>query len=236
MQYTEHYELPIIEGIDVPNYAPYNECANKVDDALNDMSTDVAESVASVNKVKTQLEQEMNDFSEKTQQTLDNTVQKINTNVNDRLSATPRYQLALGMDFPRGYNIGGETGNNLIPISDYEFAKTWSMTVNDHNSFSNNETTQAPNTLAKICLDICVENNEENGDIEISLVRKVPGGSDVIVNSRLFSLVGGRNTIHFETVTNMNYSMFETFRFEVTSNERKTLWGKNYLTVERIGL
>lgn len=235
MQYTENYELPIIEGTDVPNYAPYNECANKVDDALGDMATDVAESVASVNVIKTELEQEMNDFSEEMQQTLDTTVQEINTNVNDRLSATPRYKLALGMDYPRGYRIGGQTGNDRIPISDFEFSKTYATVVNDDNSFSNQSVAPVPSVLAKISLDICVSNEEENGTIEIDLVRHDPTGNTTI-NSRVFSLVGGNNNVHLETITNINFSNSSKFYFVVSSNESKTLWGKNYLTVENIGL
>lgn len=235
MQYTDNYELVIIDGTDAISRVPHNESMTKIDEALGDMATDVAESVASVNVIKTELEQEMSDFSTEMQQTLDDTVAQINTNVNERLAATPRYKLALGMDFPRGYNIGGETQNNRIPISEFEFSKTYATVVNNDNSFSNQAVAPVPSVLAKISLDICVANLEENGTIEIDLVRHDPTG-DVTLNSRVFSLIGGNNNVHFETITNINFSNSSKFYFEVTSNERKTLYGKNYLTVENIGL
>lgn len=235
MKYTDNYELVLIDGTDTISRVPHNESMSKIDEALGDMATDVAESVASVNVIKTELEQEMNDFSEEMQQTLDNTVQEINTNINNRLSATPRYQLALGMDFPRGYNVGGETGNDRIPISDYEFAQTWGMTVTDNNSFYNNSPQASTRVLGKVSLDICVENSEENGTIEIALCKHNPLGNTTI-NDRMIALVGGSNNIHIETVTNINLTSAERFYFEVKSNERKTLTGKQYLTVERIGL
>ena len=93
MNYTENYELPLIEGTDVIDYAPYNESMNKVDTALNDMGDNVEQVNDNMATLTDRFNEQVSEIHTALQQTesdvnaaLEQTTEDINASVNSQLA------------------------------------------------------------------------------------------------------------------------------------------------------
>lgn len=242
MQYTENYDLPIIEGTDIPNYAPFNEGMNKIDEALNDMGTDVTEAVANTNQAVQEVRDEMGDLSDAVTGELEQTKTDITNQVNDTLVDFPIYLLAGRLNTPANYQICGDTGNDVLPLSANEFMKIQNNgIVVEDNRFSNKSykphSSGTISRYVKLSVDLLVGANE--GDIlGVYLAQTTPTGSTTIKNNS-YTLKQGMNEIHFTCIFNMNSidNGITAYKYiGLDSANSLTLGQKTDVTIEYLGI
>lgn len=235
MQYTENYDLVLIDGTDVISRVPHNESMTKIDRALGDMATDVSQAVTDVQNTKTQIEEENAQFQEDMETTLDETVAAINESVNNALASAPYYQLVAQLNLPRNMQICGETGNNVFPLSQSAFVKTRNMTV-EGNRFMNRYTT--PDThYCRVSVDLVVGVDVDGTDFEIFLAR-YNGVTNEVNKTVSYTLDNGQNEIHFECILNMNSidSGVQYRYIGFSSLSQLTLLDKANITIEYLGI
>ena len=106
MQETTNYELPIIEGTDIPNYAPFNEAMNKIDENVKRIDDGLTVQTERVDSVVEEVETTLGETVTEINNTLQETKTEIETEVDEALSsAVNTAPIVAGLDTPS--NVSG---------------------------------------------------------------------------------------------------------------------------------
>ena len=252
MNYTEKYELPLIEGNDVIDYAPFNEGMEKIENALDESDTKVQEAVDDVAEMGDTLNekvQEVNGALEQTEndvnQSLQETTDAINESVNNKLNKMSVFTLARRYDIPNDtYIFGGDSGTLILPIT--SLTPTLDRVASgvqapSSNTFYIRAATTGGTPVSKINIDFEVEPNAE-GDNEFTInkyvrveLRQMQGGGNYVTVKDWYINCSVRTPIHFEylgTASGVGYG----FVVRLTSPIDMKLIGQMSLTVEDIGM
>lgn len=253
MTHTEKYELPLIEGTDVIDYAPFNEGMNKIENALDESDTRVQEAiddVAEMGDTLNQKVQEVNQALEQTEsdvnQSLQETTDAINESVNNKLSKISMFTLARRYDIPEDtYIFGGDSGLLILPITSLtpnlnRVAEGISQPSN--NTFYISPSVVGASPVSKIDLEFEVEPTGDSEGMEFDINKYVR------VELRQFSVSQGTYItvkdwyINTSVRTPISFSYLATastnsgFTFRVSSPYQMKLIGQMQLTVENIGM
>lgn len=262
MNYTENYELPLIEGTDVIDYAPYNESMNKVDTALNDMGDDVQEAkddVAEMGDTLNQKVQEVNEALEQTESDVNEALQQTESNVNtslqqttdeltgmvnSKLSRISKFVIAKTYEIPEDtYYYGSESGILVAPLtsltpklSRVDEIATGQMS---NNSFPTVPTVSASSRpVCKIDFDIEVEptslSESYNGACNTTLQLFYNSGAGGVLVDEIEINTSRRTPIHYSNL--VTSSANGKFFFRLNSNYAHKVVGLMKLTVEDIGM
>ena len=246
MNYTEKYELPLIEGTDVIDYAPFNEGMQKIENAIEHNETLVQEAVDDVAEMGDTLNQKVEEVNEALEQTesdvnasLEQTTDSLTEMVNERLNSISTFFIARRYIVPSDtYYFGDENGSLILPITSI------SPTIKRGVDLTNNRfyvpyASQFSTPVSKVDLDIVVEPTGGEGvynganNVRIELVRYNPGtGSDVVCEHTINASV--KTPIHFSTL--LIASGGTTFAFRLSCGYTQKLTDYITLTVENIGM
>lgn len=253
MNYTENYELPLIEGTDVIDYAPYNESMGKIDEALNTMGDNVQEAVDDVAQMGDTLNQKVQEVNEALEQTesdvnqsLQETTDAINESVDNKLSKISMFTLARRYEIPEDtYIFGGDSGLLILPITSLtpnlnRVAEGISQPSN--NTFYISPSVMGSSPVSKIDLEFEVEPTGDSEGMEFDINKYVR------VELRQFSVSQGAYTtvkdwyINTSVRTPINFTYIATasansgFTVRVSSPYQMKMVGQMQLTVENIGM
>lgn len=249
MTYTENYELPLIEGTDVIDYAPYNESMGKIDEALNTMGDNVQEAKDDVAEMGDTLTQKMGEVDQALQDTVDNvnasleqTTQDLNDEVDSKLGRISKFVLARYYEVPDDtYLYGGESGYLILPITSVSptLNRIEGVSAPTNNRFKVVPTVSASGTpVSKIDIDFEVEQTGGDGTFDINkytkieLMRNDGGGGNVVAEQYINTSV--RTPIHFTYLA--TGSGITEYLIRLSSPYSCKLLGNMAFTIENIGM
>lgn len=249
MQYTENYELPLIEGTDVIDYAPYNESMNKVDTALNNMGDNVQEAKDDVAEMGDTLTQKMGEVDQALQDTIDNvnasleqTTQDLNTEVDSKLNRISKFVLGRQYDVPtETYLYGSESGTINFPITEVTptISRVADVSTPQNNRFYIPMASQSGTPVSKIDFTCTVEptaiNESYNGECNtrIEILKDGTGYSSQVI-AEAYVNTSVKTTINLSGLATASGG--NSFRVTLASNYAHQIVGKASLTVENIGI
>lgn len=242
MKYTNNYDLPIIEGTDIPNYAPFNEGMNKIDEALHDLSTDVSEAVAEVNAVRTQVEDDLRDAKAEINESLEQTTEEINTSVASTLARAPKFVTAFRYNFNSdNYAFGGESGTLCFPVSaNKELNKKADTIVLNGNKIQSRYSKAQSTWINKFVLDFTFKSDTVTTNrVNVALKHVNAGGTVTTLSVKTFWIENNEGTIHFESILNMNgidSGDPAGYYVEISALSDAYLFDTSILTIENMGV
>ena len=249
MTHTEKYELPIIEGTDVIDYAPFNEGMEKIEDAIEHNETLVQEAVddvAEMGDTLNQKVQEVNQALEQTEQdvnaSLEQTTTDLNNEVDSKLNRISKFVLARQYTIPgETYLFGSESGTINFPLTEVtpSISRIADVTTPSNNRFYIPMASQAANPVSKIDFECTVEptaiNETYNGacNTRIEVLKDRPGlGSEVVASAYVNTSV--KTTIKLSGLATSSGGT--AFRVTLASDYSHQIVGAASLTVENIGI
>lgn len=249
MTYTENYELPLIEGTDVIDYAPYNESMGKIDEALNTMGDNVQEAKDDVAEMGDTLTQKMGEVDQALQDTVDNvnasleqTTEDLNAEVDSKLNRISKFILARQYEIPtETYLYGSESGALVFPITSVTptISRVADVQTPQNNRFYGLYAGQTGTPVVKVDFSCTVEPTTSNesyvGDCNtiLELVKYRSGQSSVIA-SEVITNTSVKTTISLSAL--ITSSGGDTFGFVLRSNYSHQVLGNASFTLEDIGM
>ena len=246
MTHTEKYELPLIEGTDVIDYAPFNEGMEKIEDAIEHNETLVQEAVDDVAQMGDTLDQKMLEVNQALEQTeqdvnasLEQTTEDLTNMVNQSLDRISKFTIARKYDVPdETYYFGSQSGNLRVPISSVTPTIQRGTTLTD-NRFTVDYASQSGTPVSKVDLDITVETTGGDGlfngacNTKIQLYKTHTATGSVLVDEQIVN-TSVKTSIHFSSL--VTASGGTSFYFVVSSGYTHKLVDTMKLTVENIGM
>ena len=233
MQYTENYDLPITQGNDVIDYATQNEGFNKIDVAMKSIADDTATAVAEVTQLKTDIEHEMDEFTQNIEQEFEQTKEDISEEVNSALATAPKYlNLMCGTDTTENIDFGGQGGEKPFPFS----------TLNKSIDIDSDELKVVNNRL--VCsmgstTHTCVVNFNASFNcqsempITIALYKHYGASQDELLSEQVLSVKGDTvQQVNFNTIVNFRGNNPDQYYFiTVRCGSAVTLYGEWNLSI-----
>lgn len=246
MTHTEKYELPLIEGTDVIDYAPFNEGMEKIEDAIEHNETlvqeavdDVAEMGDTLNEKVEEINQALEDTKQDVNDSLEQTTQDLTEMVNNSLDRISKFTIARRYEVPdETYYFGSQSGNLRLPISSIAPVIQRGTTLTD-NRFTIDYASSTGTPVSKVDLDIIVENTGGEGTFNgacnttIELWKTHSATGSVLVDSQTVN-TSVKTPIHFSTL--LTASGGTSFYFIISSGYTHKLVDSMKLTVENIGM
>lgn len=249
MTHTEKYELPIIEGTDVIDYAPFNEGMEKIEDAIEHNETLVQEAVDDVAQMGDTLDQKMLEVNQALEQTeqdvntsLEQTTENLTNMVNSSLNRISKFNVVREYDVPtETYLYGSDSGTLYFPIT--SLTPTLSR-VADIQTPTNNRfyclyggATGVP--VTKIDFTCTVEptaiNETYNGECNTKVeIVKYRSGQSSVVMGECYVNTSNKTTINISCLTTASGG--DSFGIIFNSNYSHQVVGKAMLTTENIGI
>lgn len=255
MQYTENYELPLIEGSDVIDYAPFNEAMGKIDNDLKTKEDEITE----VSDDFTELQDNVNQSVERMNQSLEQTTEQLNQTLSDSIDEMQSYvqnnvskkaEVILAQVFNIGYqeqSFGGESGVLRIPLNSLikrkNYIDTTKVRITSNNTIEFMEpatSTNVPCYKATIRIPIISESADGTWNSQNNVMmrqRKVPSsGSSEVRDSIVKNMSQGEGYIELTTLITHG-SNNETFEFDLLSDYTQYFnSGTGILIIEDTGM
>lgn len=249
MTHTEKYELPLIEGTDVIDYAPFNEGMEKIEDAIEHNETLVQEAVDDVAEMGDTLNEKVEEVNQALEQTeqdvnasLEQTTEDLTNMVNNSLNRISKFVLARQYDVPtETYLFGSESGTINFPLTEVTptLSRVADVSAPQNNRFYLPYASQTASPVSKIDFTCTVEptaiNETFNGECNtrIRIIKDRPGlGSETVAETIVNTSV--KTTINLSGLSTALGGT--TFRVVLSSDYSHQIVGLAMLTVENIGM